>query len=599
MLPLGQIQPEDSGRNTGWLAILLVLFVLCALSYSVVAPLWEASDESEHFQYVVYLATQHQLPSGLPSIQPSGNNEGNQPPLYYVLVQPLVAGLDLSDAGRIRLNPHMGWVNDPAGVQATAHFLDEQWPYHGAFLAAHRLRALSTLLGALTLLITYFAAKRATGDRRLALAATAILAILPGYLFSSATINNDVLANVVGALLLLVTLWRPKSLAWRGLAFGAVAALGVLTKLDLLPLIALGGLVLCWDAMRTRTPWPVVLAALPVLPAAGFWLWRVAHGDKNLIGDRVVWPPPLPGTTGPLDWGFPVHFVIDILVSFIGAFGRQNVLMPIWLYLVYGVALFVPFIVALLAARPASELLAFVDHRGLLIAWLALPFLGIAGRYFLISGVSTGYDSSRFIYPALPAFVIIAAVGAQRLLTRLPHPQAIARAMLAAGTVSAFALPWLVIKPTYPPPFPVTDQVPLGKQAVQGGTFAHTVTLAAMDPVTSAVPAGQAVRLTFYWQVQQPLPVGMWLFVHVINAQGQTATAFDGPPLFNTLPVDYWRTGDVVIDAEVLTVHGNAAPGLYQIKVGWYDPKSGQRLALSSGGTELDAGTMDIAPPQK
>jgi hypothetical protein len=120
-----------------------------------------------------------------------------------------------------------------------------------------------------------------------------------------------------------------------------------------------------------------------------------------------------------------------------------------------------------------------------------------------------------------------------------------------------------------------------------------------MDPVTSAVPAGQAVRLTFYWQVQQPLPVGMWLFVHVINAQGQTATAFDGPPLFNTLPVDYWRTGDVVIDAEVLTVHGNAAPGLYQIKVGWYDPKSGQRLALSSGGTELDAGTMDIAPPQK
>ena len=93
--PVAARLPATAGspfrRQRLLLSILLAGFVLCAASYSVAAPLWEASDESEHFQYVVYLLTQHRLPSTLPSIQPSGNNEGNQPPLYYLLVAPLAS----------------------------------------------------------------------------------------------------------------------------------------------------------------------------------------------------------------------------------------------------------------------------------------------------------------------------------------------------------------------------------------------------------------------------------------------------------------------------------------------------------------------------
>jgi hypothetical protein len=96
--------------------------------------------------------------------------------------------------------------------------------------------------------------------------------------------------------------------------------------------------------------------------------------------------------------------------------------------------------------------------------------------------------------------------------------------------------------------------------------------------------------------VQHPLPDGTWLFVHVVNDLGQTAAAFDGAPLYNTFPLSYWRHGDVVIDRELLTFHADAAAGLYQVKVGWYNPKTGARVPLASAGNELSAGTVLIAP---
>lgn len=585
------------GHHRILLTLLLVGFVLCAATYSVAAPLWEAPDESEHFQYVAYLLAHHRLPSHLPSIQPSGNNEGNQPPLYYVLVAPVAIGLDLSDAARIRLNPHMGWVNDPSAVATTAHLLDEGWPYHGAFLAAHRIRLLSTLFGALTIVLTFGIAREVTGDRSTALLAAALLALLPGFLFASATIDNDVLANTLGALLLLTVVWRGRMSLKGGLAVGVTSALALMTKLDLLPLVAIGGLLLTWQALNRRRPAIVACLAMPLLPTLAFWLWRIYSGDHNLIGDRVTWPPPLPGSTGPLDWSLPSKFATGIWTSLFGAFGRQNVFMPGWHYLIYGLVYLGGWSLALTRSSRLSDKRKYNAHRRLLLIWLAIPILAILGRYFLLIGPRTGYDHSRFLYPALPALVIFTAVGLRRLANAWPRLGALMPAGIVAGTLSAFALPWLVIAPTYPPPFPVTNAVPPSATPVEDGQFATNVDLAAIRLPPTAVAAGQAAIVTFYWRVQQPLPDGIWLFVHVVNAAGQTAAAFDGAPLYNTLPLSYWRRGDVVIDREILTVHANAAAGLYQVKVGWYKPKTGARVPLTSGGNELAAGTVLISRP--
>jgi hypothetical protein len=577
------------------LLALLAGFMLCAATYSIAAPLWEASDESEHFQYIVYLLREHTLPSRLPSIQPGGNNEANQPPLYYLLVAPVAAGLDLSDAVRIRLNPQMGWEGDPAGIAATAHLLDEGWPYHGAFLAAHRVRLLSTLLGAVTILLTYAIASACTANRRTALLAAALLALLPGFIFTSATIDNDALANVLGALLLLIAVQANQLGARRAaLCFGTVSCLALMTKLDLLLPVAFGAILLVRSSKGRVSIASFALTVLPMIPAFGFWLWRMLQGQRNLVGDRVTWPPPLPGSSGPIDWTLPWRFAVDFWTSFFGAFGRENVHMPPWLYALYG-AVYIGGLIAAFAVRRRCEQDGLDRHTARLLGvWATIMVLAIVGRYFLISGPRTGYASSRFLYPALPALVILIASGWQRLARLRPLLHWAVPAVLAAGTCSAVALPWLLIRPAYPPPFPVTNVVPAGPSAVAGGQFVNSVTLAAIQLPQTPVTAGQAFAVTFYWQVARPLPDGTWLFVHVLNAAGQTAAAFDGAPLYNTLPLSYWRHGDVVIDREILTVHGDAPAGPYQVRVGWYDQKTGVRVPLASGGNELTAGSVDV-----
>ncbi|MGI8914672.1 MAG: glycosyltransferase family 39 protein [Chloroflexota bacterium] len=590
-------------QTGGWrcpqvaLIVLLAGFVLAAATYNVAAPLWEASDESEQFQYVVYLLTQHGLPRQLPTIQPNGNSEANQPPLYYILVAPLAVGLDLGDAARIRLNPHMGWEHDPSGILATAHLLDEGWPYHGVFLAAHRIRLFSTLLGALTILLTYAIAGESMRDQRLALLAAAMLALLPGFLFASATIDNDALANLLGAVLLLLVVAAPRlGYARATLLFGGTSALAMLTKLDLLPLVALGALWLLTQVPPRRRLPAAIRLAVPLLPALAYWLWRLRSGERNLVGARVTWPPPLPGSAGALDWSLPLHFIVDMWVSLLGVFGRQNVFMPGWLYALYGLVVVGALASALAPTRRETSTAGHRSQR-LLWVWFTVAFLAILGRFVLLSGPRTGYDSSRFLYPALPAFVTLAAFGLRRIGEYWPRMVALAPIPFVGAIGSALALPWLVIVPAYPPPFPVTNVVPPGSGAVAGGQFVNSVTLAAIQLPPSAVTTGEAFVITFYWRVQQPLPDGTWLFVHVLNAGGQTAAALDGVPLYNALPLSYWRHGDVVIDQETLTVHRDAPVGPYQVRVGWYNQKTGVRVPLAAGGTELTVGTVQVRAP--
>lgn len=575
------------------LSLLCLGFIGCAVLYSVIAPLWEASDESEHFQYVVYLVEQHALPDRLPTVQPNGNNEANQPPLYYLLTAPLALGLDLSDAARIRMNPHMGWPGAPDGDAAVAHLLDEGWPYHGAFLAAHRIRALSALLGAATILLTYGVALACTRRRATALGAAALLALLPGFLYASATIDNDTLLNLLCAALLLIVVRVEVANSRAALAFGVVAGLGLFTKLTTLTPIGVGAVALLLRAAPRERLRAAVALALPLAPGVAFWLWRRSLGQSNLIGDRVTWPPPLPGGSGPLDWSLPWHFVRELTTSFIGLFGRQNVFLPHALYFVYGAV----FGGGLLLAALGPRRLGLTDegkNRPLLWWWAGLVLFAIVARYFTLTGDRTGYASSRFLYPALPAIVTLTAYGWSLAARRAVALRRAIAPAFAIGAVLALAYPFWVIRPAYQPPFPISDRVPAQAALVQNGGFAAGVTLAAAELPTAPVSAGQGLFVTFYWRVAKPLTDGEWLFVHVEDANGRLAAALDGPPLSGTLPLSSWRSGDVIYDRELLTIHKDAAPGVYTIHIGWYNPKTGQRLSLANGGNQAMAGTLVV-----
>jgi len=56
------------------------------------------------------------------------------------------------------------------------------------------------------------------------------------------------------------------------------------------------------------------------------------------------------------------------------------------------------------------------------------------------------------------------------------------------------------------------------------------------------------------------------------------------------MPTSDWLAGQVVLDEIVLPVPQDAAAGTYQLRVGLYDPISGQREAVTQHGAPSDDG---------
>ena len=82
------------------IGLILIAFVLLATTYSLVTPIFEASDELWHYPLVQWLSQGNPLP-----VQDAKNvgpwkQEASQPPLYYYLTGWATSWIDTSDLAR-------------------------------------------------------------------------------------------------------------------------------------------------------------------------------------------------------------------------------------------------------------------------------------------------------------------------------------------------------------------------------------------------------------------------------------------------------------------------------------------------------------------
>lgn len=245
-----------------WLALIIIAYVVIASLYAVRVPAWQAPDEPAHYNYIHELASTGQFPvlqmgdydeaylehlksqrfpPSLP-IDPV-RYEAHQPPLYYVL--------------------------------ASAVFRLTQ----GQLLF---LRLFSVALGAIFVVLTYEIARQIYPQRAaVRLAAAAFVAFLPMHVAMAASVNNDALAEVLLAGILLLSMHYVKGWllgsdqpGWlQALALGLLLGMALVTKVSAYVAI------------------PVVLAALII---AGYEARRVAKypGGRNPLN------APLPGSSG-------------------------------------------------------------------------------------------------------------------------------------------------------------------------------------------------------------------------------------------------------------------------------------------------------------
>ena len=144
---------QRATRHTLSIWLLVLAFTALASAYSIVTPIFEASDEIWHYPVVQYLAAGRGLPVQTPPDRPGlWKQEASQAPLYYMVAALLTSWVDTSDlSATLRPNPHaaIGTVSPDGNINMAAHDpAREAWPWRGAVLAVHLARLLSVACSA-------------------------------------------------------------------------------------------------------------------------------------------------------------------------------------------------------------------------------------------------------------------------------------------------------------------------------------------------------------------------------------------------------------------------------------------------------------------
>lgn len=425
------------------LALILVAYFILGALFVLNTPAWQAPDEPAHYNYIAYVVETGAFPvlhfgdyphgyleeikaAGFPPDMPITpiRYESHQPPLYYVFAAPVYA-------------------------------------LSGGSLIA--LRLFSVLLGAGIVLFAYGIARRAApADAGIALGAAAIVAFLPQHLATVSQVGNDVLAELLLAAVLFVSvgLLDRSGFASRdkpGFSHATAVAqkpgllryafLGVLLGLILITKttayvavpLALGAVV--WRWLQEKPPFRrVALEALAViLPAVLIalpWYLRdlYVYGWPDFLGlirhDQIV-----VGQTRTADWiaqnGWNAYWQRAAewtFKSFVGVFGWMGVWLDSRVYTLMALWLAIP-IVAWLIARTRAILRRRAPIDAADSAPAALPdevqegkrqasvhaFLGAAALLTLLAyiyyNITFLQHQGRYLFTALIPIAIFVASG--------------------------------------------------------------------------------------------------------------------------------------------------------------------------------------------
>ncbi len=600
------------------LFLILVVYLLLGIDYSVTTPIFEAPDEAQHFFVVREIVEQHGLPVQRESVPERWQQEGSQPPLYYWLGALLTFWTDASDWHEfVERNPY-AVQGDPLASGSRNVFLHsrrEDFPWRGTALAVHLLRWLSLIIGAASIFVTYRLARLLFPDQRLiAIGAAAIHAFIPQFLFVSAAVNNDALATLLcGSVLwqsvrVARTAASGRAVMWLGMLVGLAA----LTKLSAaaMALVALGAVVVggltptlpspveqhdgsgfATPLPRSREGWKrairhALLLGLVAFAVAGWWYARnlFLYGDVSGLNRMLA----IVGTrTPPPDLWQLLDETEGLRLSFWGVFGWFSILMPREFYLFFDGLTLIALLGLSIAlfqqrakdkgwtnVRALSSFIPCFARPSSFVGNLALPAL----TFFVVLvgvlrwGTLTPGLQGRLLFPALCAMAVILSVGLASLSNRFA-PWVVTAVAVVMILIAAL-VPSQVIAPAYARPSIV----------VNDGTlllvrFGQQIDLLKVETPSAATHPGGDVSLTFHWLALQPMNANYTLFIKVFGEGDELLASADTYPGFGMLPTTQWPVSAVVVDRYHMRVEPSArVPTYAKVVVGFYERTSNASL---------------------
>ena len=110
---------------------------------------------------------------------------------------------------------------------------------------------------------------------------------------------------------------------------------------------------------------------------------------------------------------------------------------------------------------------------------------------------------------------------------------------------------------------------------------------------TSANP-GEAISIPLEWLNRPQLETPFTVYVHLLAKDGSLVTGKDSAPQNGLLPFPDWAGQPPLKDIHALVLPVDTAAGEYTIRVGLYDPASGDRLSLLDGADGVTVGRLRV-----
>ena len=400
----------DAYRRLFWLII--ATYLILAAAYALMTPLWQAPDEPAHFNNIVGIARTGHLPVLRPgdydqtyleqlkaekfppelSIAPV-RYEGHQPPLYYLLMLPL-------------------WlIFQPAGVNI------QVWA----------LRLANVVIGAVGIGLIELGVRRLFPRRpHLSLLAMGFAAFLPMHIAMNASINNDALAELFIAAVMVrllghVSEEESSQGAWA--LTGLLTGLALLTKFQTYFLVLLTIGVWGWQARQgkwnTRTWQNLAALLLPMIILPLPWWLRnmMQYGLTDPLGLKrhtavVVGQPRTGDWIASQGWfAFGDRFITFTFRSFWGVFGWMGAFMDVRVYMgltILAILMLTGVFYQLHRWYRRELTLSPAQTRGL---WLLIAQIFAVTAAFLWYNLDFVQHQGRYLFPALLPISLAAAAG--------------------------------------------------------------------------------------------------------------------------------------------------------------------------------------------
>jgi len=594
------------------LFLAILVYLLLALSYFFIVPIFEGPDEWTHTGHVKYIAEGNGLPVMLPG---QGIWGGQQPPLYYALGALLVQPFEL-DGVQVyeenRRNPHasIGYALDPGNKNNYLHQPSEQFPYRGLALTVHVLRLYSMIFGVVTLIFVYLNALEFSSNpdtfrsplhasrsplyaSRFATFVVLFLACQPMFVFITASVANEpanIAFSAIGLWLAQRYVLRGPSQTWyRAAALGITLGLLSLSKMTGLSfgLVAVAAMLIAAISTRkqpgaARLLWRdgLIIGAL-FLAVGGWWYWRnyQLYGDFFQQGLYEIYFNDRPD---PLTLSDFLYTLSTGEISFWATFGWLNIAAPEWVYSLYriisrlGLLGVAAGLIIQLGKRFSNSGQGSVHHSPpptlfptALILHLVFP-VTLAFSLTRLVAIEGGLQG-RQLLPALGSIAIVIIWGWWVLLPGQARPAVLSIILAMLVGVAAW-LPYGVVAPAYlPGPLLTEADLPADLTRLDW-TYNGEMKLVGVKIEADKVRPGERVPVTAYWQALQSMETNYSVFVHLIGRDYTNVGQMNTYPGLGLRPTSTLYPGQIVVDSYPVQVNGGSeAPTRLLVNVGLFN----------------------------